>query len=196
MNAGTSRKILFLLTISILTGALLGGVLEVLHPDWQIWQNEVFRQGMGLSGKGFHEMLIQYTYDSMIWLVILAILGLSVFGVPTAVLTLMLRGSAIGAILAELYRNNGFAGVMTVLLFIMPYVLTSTGIMMLSARETVRSTHVLIACISGKETEKIPLGIYCLRWLVLTIAMFLLTLLQCAWLSYGYPAFLRLAIRE
>ena len=196
MNAGTSRKILFLLTISILTGALLGGVLEVLHPDWHIWQNEIFRQGMGLSGKNFREMLIQYTYDSMIWLVILAILGLSVFGVPTAILTLMLRGSAIGAILAELYRNNGFAGVMTVLLFIMPYALTGTGIMMLSARETIRSTYVLIACISGKETEKIPLGIYCLRWVVLTISMFILTLVQCAWLSYGYPIFLKMAVHE
>ena len=103
MNAGTSRKILFLLTVSILTGALLGGVLEVLHPDWHIWQNGIFRQGMGLSGKGFHEMLIQYTYDSMLWLVILAISGLSVFGIPSALLTLMVarignRGDFIGAV--------------------------------------------------------------------------------------------------
>ncbi len=196
MNSGTSRKIFLLLTVSVLTGALLGGVLEVLHPDWHIWENRIFRQGMGLSGLEFRQMLIQYTLDSMLWLVILAILGLSVFGVPTAVLTLLLRGSAIGAILAELYHDNGFAGVMTVLLFIMPYVLVSTGIMLLSARETVRSTYVLIACISGKETEKIPLGLYCLRWLVLTVSMFIATLIQCAWLSYGYPAFLRLAVRE
>ena len=196
MNSGTSRKIFLLLTVSVLTGALLGGVLEVLHPDWHIWENRIFRQGMGLSGLEFRQMLIQYTLASMLWLVILAILGLSVFGVPTAVLTLLLRGSAIGAILAELYHDNGFAGVMTVLLFIMPYVLVSTGIMLLSARETVRSTYVLIACISGKETEKIPLGLYCLRWLVLTVSMFIATLIQCAWLSYGYPAFLRLAVRE
>ena len=151
---------------------------------------------MGLSGLEFRQMLIQYTLDSMLWLAILAILGLSVFGVPAAVLTLMLRGSAIGAILSELYHNNGFAGIMTVLLFIMPYVLVGTGIMLLSARETIRSTYVLIACISGKETEKIPLGLYCLRWLVLTVSMFIATLIQCAWLSYGYPAFLRLAVRE
>ena len=196
MNSGTSRKIFLLLTVSILTGALLGGVLEVLHPDWHIWENRIFRQGMGLSGLEFRQMLIQYTLDSMLWLAILAILGLSVFGVPAAVLTLMLRGSAIGAILAELYHNNGFAGIMTVLLFIMPYVLVGTGIMLLSARETIRSTYVLIACISGKETEKIPLGLYCLRWLVLTVSMFIATLIQCAWLSYGYPAFLRLAVRE
>lgn len=196
MDSGTSRKILMLLTVSVLTGALLGGVLEVLHPDWHIWKNGIFRQGMGLSGLGFREMLTEYTYSSMIWLGILAILGLSVFGVPTAVLTLLLRGSAIGAILAELYHNNGFAGVVTVLLFVMPHALIGTGIMMLSARETVRSTYVLIACISGRETEKIPVGLYCLRWLVLAVSMFLATAVQCAWLSFGYPAFLKLAVHE
>jgi len=151
---------------------------------------------LGLSGMGFREMLFHFTYASLLWVGMLAILGLSVFGIPSAIFILLLRGMAIGAISAELYHNNGFAGMVTVVLFVMPYALTGTGVLMLSARETVRSTYVLISCISGKETEKIPLGLYCLRWLVLIISMFILTVVQCAWLSYGYPAFLHLAIRQ
>lgn len=185
MHFGTSKSILsFVLTV--LAGVAVGSVLVVLYPERQIWQNAVFRQGIGLTGAGWGA-LMGYAF---LGLGVLAVLGLSVLGTIGAYVVLLIRGMALGAVLGEMYARNGFAGFLTALLFVMPYAFGSILILLLAARETCRSAGWILACLTDKDTERFSGKMYALRYMVLVALLFLLTIAQHTLLRFAYPVFL------
>lgn len=179
--------------LTILTGTALGSVLEVLYPGWALWQNAVFRQGMGLMGTSFWELM----GCAFLGLAILAAFGLSVIGALGAYAVLLCRGMALGAVLAELYVRDGFAGLLTGVLFVMPYAFGAVLVLLLAARETCRCAGCMAACLAGnEEAERFSGGLYVLRFVVLAALLLLLTGAQSALLRFAYPAFLHFMVNR
>lgn len=177
------RMLPFVLTV--LAGTAAGSVLEVLYPGWQLWQNAVFRQGIGIAGGSFGGL----AGCAFLGLAVLAVLGLSMLGAAGAYAVLLCRGMAVGAVLAELYAN-GFAGMLTAVLFVMPYAFGTVLVLLLAARETCRSAGWIVACLADKDTEQFSGKLYMMRYLVMAVLLLLLTAAQYALLRFAYPAFL------
>lgn len=178
--------------LTVLAGTVLGSVLEVLYPDWDLWQNAVFRQSIGLTGTGFWGL----AGCAFLGLGVLAAMGLSVIGAAGAYAVLLCRGMAVGAVLAELYARNGFAGFLTAVLFVMPYAFGTVLVLLLAARETCRCAGCIAACLAEKETERFSGGMYAVRYAVLGVLLLLLTGAQFALLRFAYPVFLHIMVNR
>ncbi len=188
MERGTSRMLPYLLTVCV--GTAVGSVLGVLYPEWALWENAVFRQGMGLTDANFGA----FAGCAFLGLAILAILGLSLLGGVGAYLVLLFRGMALGVILSELYRN-GFPGFLTVILFVMPYAFGGVLVLLLAAKETCRSAEWIVSCLADRETERFSGKLYLLRYAVLLVLLMMLTAAQYALLRLAYPLFLRAMVK-
>ncbi|MDE5768237.1 MAG: hypothetical protein K2H82_02510, partial [Oscillospiraceae bacterium] len=126
---------LILSVVMIAAGVVLGSVLRALHPTWGIWEHPLFLQGIGLAVSPEHGKLMYYVFTPVCCLAVFAALGLSAVGIAGVPFLLILRGSAVGAVLELLYTTYGIRGIVTALLFIMPYVCVATLLMALGARE-------------------------------------------------------------
>ncbi len=195
MHWGTSRNaekrggLLHLFWI-IAAGTLTGSVLAALHPEYAVWQNPVFRQGIGLNTMSF----LHLTGCACLAIGVLAALGLSILGAVGAYAVVFCRGAALGAVLAEVYRTQDIAGILVSLLFVVPFAFMSILVLLPAARETCRGAGWLMRSVLGTEDDTFPLAGYTLRFWILALLQFVLTALQYLLLHFGYPAFLHLLV--
>jgi hypothetical protein len=189
----------YLLGGIVIIGVISGSVLAVLHPDWSLWENIVFRQGMGTYAASlpFWKMLTYNTCAALLWMMILAALGISMYGMPASSVVLLFRGMAIGALLSMLYVQQGIAGILTAVLFVVPYAISGTLLLLIAARESMRLSWTIIrnVCI-GKQKSEVSGKLYCIRFIVLALLLFVFNLLQCVWLHTGFPLFLSFMTKE
>ncbi|MDE5738191.1 MAG: hypothetical protein K2H93_07495 [Oscillospiraceae bacterium] len=184
----TSQMLVLLL--AVFAGVILGSILHAFYPTWAIWENATFLQGMGLTI--LHGKLFYYILTPFFWLAVLGMLGLSAVGLVGTPIVLILRGTALGAILEILYASNGFKGILIALLFIMPYAFSATVIMALGARETFRFSMQIAGLVCEKTQENlISVQLYIIRFLVLFALLALSGILQCLLMQYGYPVFMK-----
>lgn len=184
---------MLVLFLAVFAGVMLGSILRAFYPTWTIWENTTFLQGMGLDIISPHGKIFHYILTPFFWLAVLGALGLSAVGLAGAPCVLFLRGTALGAILEVLYVSDGIKGVLTALLFIMPYAFSATIIMTLGARETFRFSMQIAGLVCEKTQENmISVQLYAVRFLVLFILLTGLGALQCLWFQYGYPVLIHL----
>ena len=181
---------LILAVVMIVAGIILGSVLRALHPAWGIWEHPLFLQGIGLAVSPEHGKLIYYVLTPVCCLAVQAILGLSAVGIAGVPVLLILRGSAVGAVLELLYTTDGIRGIVTALLFIMPYVCVATLLMALGAREAFGFSLQITGLVCEKAQEqKISVKLYSIRFVVLFALLAGSGILQCLWIGYVYPVF-------
>ncbi len=174
----------------VAVGTLTGSVLATLYPEYTVWQNPVFRQGIGLNTMSF----LHLTGCACLAIGILAALGLSMLGAAGAYAVVFCRGAAFGAVLTEVYRTQDIAGILTSLLFVVPFALMSILVLLPAARETCRGAGWLMRSVLGTEEDAFPLAGYALRFWILALLQFVLTASQYLLLHFGYPAFLHLMV--
>ncbi|MBQ8927813.1 MAG: hypothetical protein IJ055_06025 [Oscillospiraceae bacterium] len=174
---------LFALT-AVCTAA--GSVLAALYPDWHLWQGLLYRQGMGLLPDG--RLLTGVLMIPLVYLAVLFLLGLSAWG-EAGVLLLLLRGTVLGGVLTLLYRTGGAAGVLTAVLFVVPYACAAALVQSYATLTAGQSTRCVRRRLAG-EGEPPVLRAYALRFAVCAGLLAVLGLVQCAWLHLAYPAFL------
>ena len=170
---------ILLLFFIMLAGSVAGSILCAKYPDWNLWTNQTFRQGIGiLDGQNFYCIAAP-----LFWLAVLAALGLSVTGLPFVPAVLFLRGAASGAVLEMLYANSGSRG--KVLLLTMPYFYAASLVMLFGAREALRFSVQMtgLLCESLPEEDTVPVKLYIIRFLVLFLFMTILGVLQYFLLS-------------
>lgn len=179
--------LLYAMLAAVLVGTALGSFTRVLHPAWGIWDSWLIRQGMAEHAAAFGEQLLTCCAGLLFWTGILAAAGLSVLGMPAAFAVMLFRGCAVGAVLAELYRQTGWRGVPEGILFVLPFAVTGTGLLLLAARECSRSAGQLWTGITGKDGERFSIVLYGIRFGVLLLGVLLLALVQSGWMLHGYP---------
>ena len=186
MKRGTSRSFVLPVT-AVCIGVAAGSILRMYCPAWDIWEELLFRQGLWVTDGSFGGLLFRCSAGVLFWTAVLAALGLSVVGTPAALAVMGLRGAAVGAVLAELYAGQGIRGVLAALLFVVPYALAETFLLLLAARETIRCTGQLRACLMGREDEPFSARLYALRFGILLFLMTGVALVQTVWMLYAYP---------
>lgn len=183
---------LFRLFLPVLAGCILGSVLFARYAENAIWQSCLLRQGLGAEVAVFPAMLGTICAVPLFWLLCTAVCGTSLAAAPLAYGLLCLRGMALGAVLCGVYIQQAAAGVLTALLFIMPYALCSTILFAAGAREALRFSTVMMQILRNQGETMISVRMYAIRFLVLAVLLAAAGLLQCLWLKYGYAGFLDL----
>ncbi len=201
MHFGTSTgiskkndKLLRWFLIAILLGTLFGSVLYVLYPSHMIWHEPLFRQGIGTAPAAFDftEMFLAICVVSVFWTVLTAVLGTSLAAIPLTFCLLVMRAAAIGAVLSELYCMQGTTGLLTAVLFVMPYAVFSMFVYVLGIRESIRFSLSLLQLVKQGRGDSLSVRLYLMRFLMILILTLAGGLLQCVWLKYGYTGFLEL----
>ena len=187
MNKIASRTgQIILLYLAVVIGVILGSIGRAMHPDWTIWENRTFCQGIGILS----DTMLNSILTPLFWLAITAITGLSVIGTAGTPFVLILRGAALGAVLEHLYVSEGIHGFWKVIFFVMPYAFSATLVMLFGAREALRFSLQIAGLLCEKTSEdEISVGLYAVRFVVLFGFMILLSLLQFFLLKYGYAVF-------
>ena len=161
-----------LLFVILMLGTAAGSVLYLLYPEWHIWSNPTFQQGIGL----LTEQRFYCIAAPLFWLAVTAALGLSATGLPVVPLILFLRGAALGAVLEQFYTENfSFMG----LLLMMPYACVTSFLMILGVREALRfSMQITGLLCETLPDDTVSVKLYIIRFTVLFIFMLMFGLLQ------------------
>ncbi|MBR4319997.1 MAG: hypothetical protein IKP69_08130 [Oscillospiraceae bacterium] len=167
----TNIQIILLFSI-LLLGTAAGSVLSVLWPEWSVWSNATFRQGIGI----LTEQKFYCIAAPMFWLAVTAALGLSATGLSVVPLILFLRGAALGVVLKQFYTENfSFIG----LLLIMPYAYITSFLMILGVREALRFSMQITGLLCETiQDDAVSVKLYIIRCVVLFIFMLIFGLLQ------------------
>ncbi len=169
-----NHQIIVLFLIMIL-GTITGSIFSALHPDWSIWENQTFRQGMGLMT----ECRFYCIAAPVFWLALMGILGLSATGLPIVPCILFLRGAAAGAILERLYAEGGFLASCSSLCLIMPYIYLTSFVMLFGAREALRFSMQIAGLLCDRtQEEEVAVKLYIIRFFVLFLFIIILGVLQ------------------
>lgn len=178
------------LLTALTAGEVAGSVLYVLHPSAGIWENALLAHGLGVLGGDFPAVTAGILLYSLLWLILFAAAGCLRLSALFAQLLVFLHGLTLGEKLAFLYRGQVLTGLVTAVLFVMPFALAQTVLFLLAARECMRTLRRQKRLSSGRAgvTER---RTYVLRFAVLAVGMLLLALMQGFWMGNVYPACLR-----
>lgn len=177
-----------ILAASAIAGAAVGSILAMLYPELTIWSSRVFCQGIGLEDMPFWKL----SGLSCLSLGMLAALGLSAFGTFSAPVIVFSKAAALSVVLARLYRSTGAAGMLTAVLFLVPFGLGSLLIVMLAGRESMQGGTWILRVLVGRGEDTFPLRRYAVWFWLLTALQLGLTAAQYGLIHTAYPAFLRL----
>lgn len=175
---------------AVTAGEMAGGCLRMLLPRLDIWESRLFLHGIGICGGDAGAVRCHILLFSLLWMTAFFVLGMMVAARVTSLLLLFLHGMALGSELAILYSGQVWTGLLTAILFVMPYALGQTGIWLVSAREAWRSPSLKYSCTGRGEAGETSLRIYLLRFAVLAIGMAVLSGVQGLVMGSVYPAVL------
>ena len=163
-----------------------GSVLAALYPGWAVWQMPLCRQGMGIVPDG--RLLCECMIYPLVYLGISALLGLSAWGEAGGLL-LALRGMMLGGVLTGLYRTGGAAGVMTAVLFVVPYACAAGLVQAAGVCRAGENAGCMRRMLTGRDGSA-DLRRYLVFFGICAGSLTVLGLMQCVWLHLAYPAFL------
>lgn len=180
------------LLLTLCLGVAVGSILNAFVPAPDICHNPLLRQGMGTDMAAYSagRSLLELCGIPLFWLFCTGIAGTSVVGKPLAFGLLLWRGTALGAVLCDIYMLQGIAGFLTAILFAVPCALTGTFLFLISTREAIRFSSALFRHTLNGSEELPPLRLYMLRFLVTAVFLTLSGGVQCIWLKTAYPVYL------
>ncbi len=180
----------------VMAGVVLGSVLYALKPNLGVWTWALFRQGFGttVAAAEFSGMLLELWVFPLLWMLGAAVCGTSLIGTPLTAIMLAFRAAALGVVLGELYYLQGAWGILTALLFVIPYAFFALFLSVLATREAMRfSASVCHIVLQGRE-EVLSVRMYLIRFAVIAVLLSLLALLQLILLRYCYPVFFKFMV--
>ena len=181
-----SNKLLICFAAVLVAGVLMGSVLWTKFPRLAVWDMLVFSYGTRNPDSAFLPVFRETALWSLLWLGGIAMLGLTLFAVPSVLALWLLHGVRIGAVLTALYCEQHLLGFVIAAGFVMPYVLASTTLLFFASREALRTGLSLVKAVRGRGAE-LSLRTYALRFLVLGLGMLFLSLLHGFWMGRLLP---------
>ena len=183
------RTDLMLAAVTAVMGTAAGSILAMLYPTLPLWQHPAFRQGFGIEPMSFLRLL----GFSCLALCAAAAAGLSVLGVIGSLSAVFAKAAALGAVLAGYYKAGGFAGLLTSLLFVLPFGFCSLLLLLFAVREACSGTRWLTRAVLHTAAGEYPLKRYAVCFWVLALIQLGLTAAQYGLLCC-YPTFLSFMI--
>ncbi len=186
------RPITMALLLTLCLGAAAGSILNAFVPALNICHSPLLRQGMGMDMAAYStgRSLLELCGIPLFWLLCTWLIGTSLVGKPFAFGLLFWRGTALGAVLCDIYMMQGIAGSLTAILFAVPCALTGTFLFLTGTREAVRFSSALYRHTLNGSEDIPPLRLYMLRFLVTAAFLMLSGSIQCIWLKTAYPLYL------
>lgn len=185
------KSMLWRMLAALTAGETAGSILYVLFPAAAVWNNAFLAHGLGILGGGCRDVCSGIALHALLWIGLFAAAGITVMSVSLAQLLVFLHGIMLGAKLAFLYRGQVVTGLVTALLFVMPFAVMQTALLLLAAREAMRSEHRLRRRFGRQSAGETRMRTYTARFAVLAVGMLLLALMQGMWMGMVYPAVLR-----
>ncbi len=187
-----SRPITAALLLTLCIGAAAGSILNAFVPELNICHSPLLRQGMGTDMAAYStgRSLLELCGIPLFWMLCTGLAGTSLVGKPLAFGLLLWRGTALGAVLCEIYMMQGIAGLLTAFLFAAPCAMSGTFLFLIGTREAIRFSSALFCHVSNGSEDIPPLRLYMLRFLVTAAFLMLSGGIQCIWLKTAYPAYL------
>ncbi len=177
--SGVKRLPVMMTLFFIVAAGILPGSLLAANPEGTLLLHPLLRQGMGLPSGGFLMQLGQTAGIALLWLLLYAMCGVSLAGVPLSAGMLLLRGMALGAVLTDVYLQRGVGGMLTAAVYVMPYAMVSTWLLLLGVREAMRLSVHLCRLLTGCDMgEQHSLRGYALRYGLLAVLLCAAGLLQ------------------
>ncbi|MCR5717903.1 MAG: hypothetical protein K6F80_02575 [Oscillospiraceae bacterium] len=184
------KRMLFLL-LFLIVGEIAGSCLRVQCPQSHIWEYAFTTHGIGMVEGSFRSILTEELVFPLLWLLMFAVVGLTICAAPAALAIVFLHGMTLGAVLTDLYQNHAFRGFLTAVSLVMPYAVLQTLLFLTAAREAMRSSLSLRKTVFGSDGEGSLLRIYLLRFLVLGAGLAVLAAVQGLVGSRLYPLIIR-----
>lgn len=177
------KRKLFLcfLMIFMLLGIITGAIFVMTGNFKSYFVKPIFSQY--LYSEYIQKSLLNIFYTSFISLESIVIfqmlIGFFAIGQPLCILTLFKRGIAGGITASLIYLQHEAKGFLIILIFVFPILFFNMYILVLGARESIRSSNNLIFLLSGKSNENnIEIKLYFLRFLVLTFLAVICSLIE------------------
>ena len=184
------KQIPVLLLTVLAAGELAGSALYLCTRYRGMLGNAFVLHGIGRLGGAFAAILPEFLLYPMLWLLLFAVIGLTVCAAPAALALVFLHGMTLGAVLTGLYQGQLLAGLAKAFCFVMPYASAQTLLLLLAARESMRSSLRLTNLLHGRAGESCTVRRQLLRYLVLSLGLCLTGVMQAFWCSTVYEFFL------
>ncbi|MCM1226669.1 MAG: hypothetical protein NC320_04480 [Clostridium sp.] len=182
ITALNKRKLFLCFLMSLMLLGIVTGVILVMTGSLKSYfVKPIFSQY--LYDEYIQKSLLNIFYTSFISLesiVIFQLLtGFFAMGQPLCILTLFKRGVAGGISASLIYMQHEAKGFLIILIFVFPVLFFNMYILVLGARESIRSSNNLVFILSGKSSENnIEIKLYFLKFLVLTFLAVICSLIE------------------
>lgn len=164
----------FLLCLVEIVGIIIGSFLAVSSD------NEFLRQNFcpALHGATLLEIFRSTLVSSLIFIIMAFFSGLSAIGQPVGIALIIAKGAEIGLSAGFIYAQKGLSAFPAVMVLNVPKALAFSAVAVLAVREVWRSSSSLLRfLVSGEHsTEQNSLRLYCLKYLVLIIIIFIISI--------------------
>lgn len=172
-----SKRVFFLLMTGIMTvGIIIGSCFSTSIGDFN--SNAILNQYISPLYNG--DTLLEIMENTIISVCCIILLifctGFFSVGQPLSILFLIYRGFGIGLSVASTYMTFGKKGLYITLIFIVPKVLSTSVIIMLSARESMKLSNIIYNYLfraTAKEDMGKYVRLYCIKFIVLIFFVFL-----------------------
>lgn len=112
---------------------------------------------------------------SMIFLAAAFLSGLFAFGQPVGIALMIGVGTVLGISGSILYNAAGSSDILPAALIILPKSAAFSAVSLLAIREIFRSSSAILGFVSGKEHNSADLRLYCIKFIVLAVIFFIIS---------------------
>lgn len=193
MTVSEKRKFFIsILMLFMFSGIIVGTLFVIKDEESRFIVSGLINQH--LIKNTVERSLIKVFTDSFLpllfSLLIQVLCGLFAMGQPLSLLTLFHRGIAGGISAALIYINYGLKGFFIILIMLLPVLLFSMFILVLGARESIKSSNKILCFAFGKENaQKVEIKLYIIKFIVLTVFALLCSVMDSA-LTYIFTGLL------
>lgn len=115
---------------------------------------------------------------SMIFLAIAFLSGLFAFGQPVGIALMVGIGTVLGISGSIMYNVTEKSDILIAALIILPKAAAFSAVSLLAAREVFRSSSAILGFISGKEHNTADLRLYCIKFIVIAVIFFIISVVD------------------
>lgn len=193
MTISQKRKLFIgILMIFMFAGVIAGTLFVIIDTEKNYVISNFFNQRLIKSAE--ERTLFRVFIDSFLPLFIILVFqmicGFFAIGQPLCFITLLHRGIAGGISAALIYSSYGIRGFLIIVIMLLPAMIFSMFILVLSARESIKLSNIIASFAFGKQSEeKTEIRLYIIKFLVLTIFALICAILDSA-LTYIFTGLL------
>lgn len=165
----------FLLFTVEIIGIIIGSYIAVSDIDTETIRSILCPT---IDGATLIDIFKNTLVPSLIFIVSAFLCGVFAFGQPLGIALIIAEGAEIGLSVAFLYAEKGISALPAVLVLYIPKAVAFSFVAVLAVREVLRNSALIMGFVISAEhnSEKISLKLYCTKFIVLTIIIFIISI--------------------